>query len=434
MVESFDVVVVGAGPAGSAAALTLARAGRSVCLVERGPFPGSKNVFGGVLYGRILDGLIPEWWTQIPVQRWISRRSTMLMTKTQSVTVDVRSQVWAGPPFNGATVYRPDFDAWFASVAVAAGAVLVPSTTVTSILRRPDETVMGVDTDRADGAIEASIVIAADGVNSFLATQAGLQGQPRPENFALGVKEVLALPRDEIERRFALTEDEGADFEILGATGDIPGGGFLYTNRDTISIGVVLELSGLARSKRRPEAVIADLKQHPAIRPLVTGGELKEYVAHLIPEGGFGMIPKLAGHGLMVVGDAAGLCLTAGIWLEGMNYAIGSGVAAAETAVEALAIGDVSEKALSGYRRRLEAGYVLQDFRRFQAVPGLLTSERVQFNYPELICDLAERMFTVENPQPKIRAMRLLNSLRRARGLRLTDMARDLYSVWKAFA
>jgi electron transfer flavoprotein-quinone oxidoreductase len=109
-------------------------------------------------------------------------------------------------------------------------------------------------------------------------------------------------------------------------------------------------------------------------------------------------------------------------------------VAAAETAVEALAIGDVSEKALSGYRRRLEAGYVLQDFRRFQAVPGLLTSERVQFSYPELICDLAERMFTVDNPQPKIKAMRLLNSLRRARGLRLTDMARDLYSAWKAFA
>jgi len=434
MVERFDVVVVGAGPAGSAAALTLARAGRSVCLVERGPFPGSKNVFGGVLYGRILDGLIPEWWTQIPVQRWISRRSTMLMTKTQSVTVDVRSKVWASPPFNGATVYRPDFDAWFADIAVAAGAVLVPSTTVTSILRRPDETVRGVDTDRADGAIEASIVIAADGVNSFLAKQAGLHGQTRPENFALGVKEVLALPRDEIERRFALTEDEGADFEILGATGDIPGGGFLYTNRDTISIGVVLELSGLARSKRRPEEVIADLKQHPAIRPLVMGGELKEYVAHLIPEGGFGMMPKLAGHGIMVVGDAAGLCLTAGIWLEGMNYAIGSGVAAAETAVEALAIGDVSEKALSGYRRRLEAGYVLQDFRRFQAVPGLLTSERVQFSYPELLCDLAERMFTVDNPQPKIKAMRLLNSLRRARGLRLTDMARDLYSAWKAFA
>lgn len=434
MAERFDVVVVGAGPAGSAAALTLARAGRSVCLVERGPFPGSKNVFGGVLYGRILDGLIPDWWTQIPVQRWISRRATMIMTKGQSVTVDVRSQAWAKPPFNGATVYRPDFDAWFADKAVAAGAVLIPATTVLSILRGPDGAVRGVDTDRSDGVIEAPIVIAADGVNSFLAKQVGLYGRAEPANFALGVKEVLALPREEIERRFALTGDEGADFEILGATGDIPGGGFLYTNRDTISIGVVLQLSGLARSKRRPEAVIADLKQSPAISPLIAGGELKEHVAHLLPEGGLRMMPKLAGQGFMVAGDAAGLCLAAGIWLEGMNYAIGSGMAAAETAVEALKRGDVSEAALSGYRKRLEETYVLQDFRRFQAIPHWLTSERVQFRYPGLVCDFAERMFTVENPRPKRRAMALLNELRRAHRLGLRNVARDLYSAWKAFA
>ena len=157
--------------------------------------------------------------------------------------------------------------------------------------------------------------------------QARLYGRAEPENFALGVKEVLALPREETERRFALTGDEGADFEILGATGDIPGGGFLYTNRDTVSIGVVLQLPGLACSKRRPEAVIAELKRSSAIAPLVDGGELKEHVAHLIPEGGFRMMPKLASQGFMVAGDAAGLCLAAGIWLEGMNYAIGSGMA-----------------------------------------------------------------------------------------------------------
>src|SRR5215211_3666063 len=66
----FDVIVVGAGPAGSAAALTLARAGRSVVLLERGPFPGAKNMYGGVVYGRVLDAVVPRWWEEVPVQRW----------------------------------------------------------------------------------------------------------------------------------------------------------------------------------------------------------------------------------------------------------------------------------------------------------------------------------------------------------------------------
>ena len=73
----FDVIVVGAGPAGSAAALVCARAGHRVCVLERGPFPGSKNMFGGVIYGRVLDGLIPNWFDEAPIQRWVTRRVTI---------------------------------------------------------------------------------------------------------------------------------------------------------------------------------------------------------------------------------------------------------------------------------------------------------------------------------------------------------------------
>ena len=72
MAERFDAVVVGAGPAGSAAALVLARARKSVCLLERGPFPGSKNLFGGVIYPRVLDGLLPGWRATMPVERWVT--------------------------------------------------------------------------------------------------------------------------------------------------------------------------------------------------------------------------------------------------------------------------------------------------------------------------------------------------------------------------
>ena len=267
-VPDFDVIVVGAGPAGSAAALTLARRGRSVCLLERGPFAGSKNVYGGVIYGRILDELVPEWWNRAPVQRWITRRATMLMTDHQSLSIDYRTTTWGAPPFNGATAYRPDFDNWLADEAVNAGATLVTSTTATGLVRTARGKIAGVRTDR-DGDLHAHVVIACDGVNSFLAKEAGLYPHFDKANFTLGVKEVLALPRDEIEARFGIRSgsNEGADFEIVGGTGGIAGGAFVYTNLDTIAIGAVLSLEDLGKAKVRPEEVIAGLKTHPSLAP-----------------------------------------------------------------------------------------------------------------------------------------------------------------------
>jgi electron transfer flavoprotein-quinone oxidoreductase len=175
MAERFDVCVVGAGPAGATAAMVAARAGLRVVLLERGPFPGSKNMYGGVVYGRILDELVPRWWEEVPLQRWVTRRATMLLTGHQSLTVDYRTSTWGRPPYNGCTTFRPDFDAWLASKAEAAGALLVTSTVATGLLRDGGSgRVTGVRTDRPDGDIEADVVIACDGVNSFLAKEAGL--------------------------------------------------------------------------------------------------------------------------------------------------------------------------------------------------------------------------------------------------------------------
>lgn len=429
----FEVVVVGAGPAGAAAALVLARAGRSVCLLERGPFPGAKNMFGGVVYGRILEELVPGWWEQAPVQRWVVRRGTMLTTPTQSVTVDVRAQAWGEPPHNGATAFRPDFDRWLAGLAEQAGAVLVTSTTATGLLRDDHGRIVGVRTDRPDGDVRARVVIAADGVNSFLAKEAGLYPHGQPEHYTLGVKEVLALPRGEIEARFGLRGREGADIEILGCTGDIPGGGFLYTNLDSVAVGVVLALPGLAASGRRPEDVIADLKAHPSIRPLVAGGELKEYSAHLIPEGGWSMLPTLSADGMLVAGDAAALTLAAGLFLEGVNFAIGSGVAAGETAAEALAAGDPSARGLAGYRRRLERSFVLADHRKLRRAPGLVLGERMQHRYPHLVCSIAEQLFTVDNPNPKRGLLAIGRAELRRSGVRLRELARDAYTALRTF-
>jgi electron transfer flavoprotein-quinone oxidoreductase len=431
--HTVDVVVVGAGPAGACAATVLARAGHSVVLLERGPFAGSKNMYGGVVYPRILDLLHPEWWNEAPVQRWVTRRSTMILSDTQAVTLDFRTQAWGGPPYNGATAYRPDFDHWLAGKAEQAGAQLVCSTTATGLLRDDSGAIVGVRTDRPDGDIRATVVVACDGVNSFLAKEAGLYGHVDASHYTVGVKETLALPKEVIDERFGVRGRDGVDIEILGGTGGVNGGGFLYTNLDTIAVGVVLKLPALAAQSKRPEEIIAGLKAHPAIAPLVEGGEIKEYSAHLIPEAGRAMMPRFTTDGMVVAGDAAAMCLAAGIWLEGVNFAMASGMYAGESVAEALRAGDRTAAGLAGYERRLNDTFVLRDHDRLRRAPALVLSDRVQHQYPQFVAGVVERLFRVDNPQPKPGLRRIVRDERRRAGIRLRDLASDAWAGWRSF-
>jgi electron transfer flavoprotein-quinone oxidoreductase len=236
-----------------------------------------------------------------------------------------------------------------------------------------------------------------------------------------------------IEDRFGVSGSDGVDIEIIGCTGDVAGGGFVYTNLDTIAVGVVLTLDGLARSKVRPEQFIADLKAHPSIAPLVAGGELKEYSAHLIPEGGYDSMPELVGDGILVAGDAACMCLAAGLWLEGVNYAIGSGIAAGEAGVDALRSGDTSAGGLAAYREKLEASFVLQDHKKLRHAPHIVLSDRIQHSMPKLACDILEGMFTVENPKPKRGLLKVARKARKTSGVRLVDLAKDAVAALRTY-
>jgi electron transfer flavoprotein-quinone oxidoreductase len=221
-----------------------------------------------------------------------------------------------------------------------------------------------------------------------------LQREFHADEMTLGVKEVLRLDARTIEERFQLAEGEGMSNEYVGfASGNVKGGACLYTNRDTLSIGVVVQIASLAEQRARAYDLLDRFKQHPAIAPLVRDSIQVEYSAHMIPEGGWTMLPKLSRAGLMVVGDAAGFVFAAGLFLEGMNFAIASGLAAAETAQEARAEHDYSEQSLSRYRRRLEKSFVLQDLKRFRHVPAFVNNERLQNVYPELFCQAAENIF-----------------------------------------
>ena len=428
-----DVIVVGAGPAGSCAAIAAAQAGKRVVLIERGPFPGSKNMYGGVIYPRILDELIPGWFEHAPIQRWVVRRSTMVLSDTGALNIDYRSNAWGQAPYNGATAYRPDFDNWLAQQAVAAGAELICSTTVTGLLRDPQGRITGIKTDRPDGDLTASVVIACDGVNSFIAKEAGLYKNVDASNYTLGVKETLSLPKSVIDERFGVRDNQGVDIEILGGTSGVNGGGFIYTNLDTIALGVVLKLPKLSAQKKRPEEIIAELKRHPAIAPLIEGAEVIEYSAHVIPEAGLDMMPKMAADGLLVAGDAAALCLAAGIWLEGVNFAMASGMYAGQSAAQAITAGDTTASGLRSYTKKLNETFVLKDHKKLRKIPHLVLSDRVQHKYPNFVTGIVERMFRVENPNPKPGVRRILREERKKAGISLMDLIRDALTGLKGF-
>lgn len=402
--QQFDAIVVGAGPAGSSAALAMAGVGLQVALIERGEYAGAKNVSGAALYApNILADLLPNYWEEAPVERYLTRRVVTFLGHEAAMSLDFRTNNFGQPPYNGFTVLRPKFDRWLATKAEEAGTLLVTSTVVDDLLYKGEQ-VVGVRCRREGGDLYAPVVIAADGANSFLAKKAGLQQEFHASEMTLGVKEVLRLDAHIIEERFNLNGDEGMTNEYVGyASGDVKGGGFLYTNRDTLSIGVVAQIASLAQKKERAYNLLDQFKQHPAVAPLVRDAVTLEYSAHMIPEGGWAMLPKLSRAGLMVVGDAAGFVFAAGLFLEGMNFAIASGLSAAATAQQAHADRDFSIESMAQYRKRLEANFVLKDMKSFRHAPAFVNNERLQNVYPDLICKTAENVFRSDGkPRRKI--------------------------------
>jgi electron transfer flavoprotein-quinone oxidoreductase len=372
----FDAIVVGAGLAGSAAALTMAREGLDVVMLERGPAPGTKNVFGGVLYTPTVRELTD--FDGAPLERFVAeKRFSVLSEAGDETAVSMRPDAWREEPHNDSfTVLRGDFDEWFAGQAVDAGATLVTETTVTGLVRE-GTTIVGVETDRPDGTLLAPVVVLAEGANSLVTEGASLKPRPDREDVAVSAKEVRKFDKSVIEDRFRLTGDAGAAYTYFG-DGAVPGavgGGFVYTNKRTVSVGVVYRIED-AGAGVSPEEALNRFKSHPAVAPLVRGGTLVEYSAHAIPEGGTDAMPELVHDGAVVVGDAAGLVLNSGVHLEGTNMAIESGYLAGLAIARATEDHRHDREALARYPEWLEQSFVVENLEHYSWFQDLVASDR----------------------------------------------------------
>jgi electron transfer flavoprotein-quinone oxidoreductase len=400
--EKFDVIIVGAGLAGLAAAYKLAGSGVEVLVLERGDYPGAKNVTGGRLYVNPVRDLLPDLWNEAPLERFIVHEGAVLMARERSVAIHYSGNELRAEPHHSYSVLRVKFDRWLAQQAEAKGAMLLTKVRVDDVIRE-NKKVIGV---MAGGdELRADVVIACDGVLSLVSEKAGLHTPGSSHDFAVGIKEVIALDHGVINDRFHLEGNEGAARLYIGeATHGLFGGGFLYTNRESISLGIVIGIESLLESAAScsssgssPDApsMMDAFKQRPEIAPLIRGGKTMEYAAHVIPEGGFKALGRLYGDGILVAGDAAGLALNIGFTVRGMEYALASGYYAAETVLKAKEAGNFGSESLSIYKKLLEESFVLKDFNAFQETPVVLGNPRFVRHYPELVGNLLAEIYRV---------------------------------------
>ena len=425
----FDVIVIGGGVAGAVCAYTLANKGREVLLIERAAEPGSKNLSGGVFYCRVMEQVFPDFVNVAPVERRITRNCVSLINESSFVNIDYWDKRLSEPA-NAVSVLRAKLDAWLLEQCEEAGVTVMPGVKVDSLIVEGQQ-IVGVSA--GEDELRAHVVVAADGVNSFIAQQAGIRAKEPKKHLAVGVKSVIGLPRKVLEDRFNVRGNEGVAYAMVGdCTQGVAGGGFLYTNEESISIGVVMRLDDLEKSGLASSDVHDHMLNHPAIAPLLEDGTLLEYGCHLTIEDGPAMVAHdLTRPGLVIIGDAAGFTLNTGMTIRGMDLAAGSALAAAEAIEKAFQTMDFGQQSMDQYRALLDSSFVGKDMATYAKAPAFLERPRMYKDYGKLAAEVFYGIFNHDlTPRRHIRKVGL--DALKASGLKLTQLMGDVLAGIRA--
>jgi electron transfer flavoprotein-quinone oxidoreductase len=391
-----DVAVIGGGLAGISAAITAAKNGLSVIVLERGEHSGSKNVSGGRMYIHSLKKLLGDHYRDAPLELPIKKETFEIYTGNHKASFSFENK----DSENSYSILRSKFDAWFASEAENLGVPISYSTLVSGIDRENEGLV--VRSDRGD--IKTPLVIEGDGATAFASRYLGLRQEKSfkmqpvenlqnnqdfmPKQFMLGVKEIIDKKPE---------GDYGEAKTILGLSDGIKGGGFSYTNKETTSIGLTLKLDSLEGHDEKSFEIIEDFREKLGIE-----GKLLEYSAHMIPFYKFETLPRRYADNILVTGDAAGFLINDGFTIRGMDNAIESGRLAGEAAKKIKDSGNFNDTFV--YEQMLEDSFILTDMQAASRISTLFGNERTFDAYPKIMAGILERMFTVTgNPRENIK-------------------------------
>ena len=412
----FDVIVVGAGCAGSVAAYVAASAGKSVLMVERGNYAGAKNMTGGRIYSHSLKEVFPNFEEEAPVERKITHERIALMDHESAMTIDFTSPELAREGADSYSVLRGPFDQWLAEKAEEAGVEAIYGIPVEELIKDESGRVIGVRA--GEDEITGQVVILCEGTNSMLAERCLGNPRPKANQMAVGIKETFELPASTIEDRFLTPEGEGAAMLFVGdCTNGHVGGGFMYANKESISLGLVATISTTAEQDMPVYQMMENFKNHPMVAPMIRGAKMVEHSGHMVPEGGYNMIPRYIFDGCLLAGETAGFCMNLGYQVRGMDFAVASGRMAAEAACEAIDKGDTSAAGLASYKTKLEDSFVIKDLQTFQAWPATMEHwDRMFTEYPTMVREIFNGLFAVDGKPQQHLAKRMMPIIKK-RGL-----------------